>query len=115
MIYYPLILLLLLLGPALAAIPVYFSITLWQHWSLIGICILFGISPLLLAFTGLQLAKFFGCESATITFTCPQQPWLGNVLSFMVFAHWLAFLTIPSAAVGTVGLLITLVHKTNAV
>lgn len=111
MIYYTLILLLLFVGPALATIPVRRSVTLWQHWSLIAICILFGTSPLLLAFGGLRLAEFFGCSAAMITFTCPQQPRLGDIISWMTFAHWLAIFTIPSAVVGTIGLLITLVER----
>ena len=111
MIYLPLLLFLFFIGPVLAAIPVRRSVKLWQHWSLIGICIIFGILPLLLAFGGLQLAELLGCESVMITFTCPQKPWLGNILSFMAFAHGLAIFTIPSALVGSVGLVITLVQR----
>ena len=115
MIYFLLLLiwLLALIGPALAAIPVRRSVKLWQHWSLIGICIIFGILPLLLTFGGLQLGELFGCESVSmgiISFTCAQKPWLGNILSFMTFTHWFAIFTIPSAFVGTVGLVITLVQ-----
>ncbi|NEO73932.1 PspC domain-containing protein [Moorena sp. SIO3H5] len=111
MIYLPLLLFLFLIGPVLAAIPVRRSVKLWQHWSLIGICIIFGILPLLLTFGGLQLAELLGCESVMITFTCPQKPWLGNIFSFMTFSHWFAILTIPSGFVGTVGLVITLVQR----
>ncbi|NEO40338.1 MAG: PspC domain-containing protein [Moorea sp. SIOASIH] len=101
----------LLTGPALAAIPVRRSVTLSQHTNLIVICILYGIIPLLLTFGGVQLGLFFGCESVMITFTCPQKPWLGNILSFMTFSHWFAILTIPSGFVGTVGLVITLIQR----
>ncbi|NEO03896.1 MAG: PspC domain-containing protein [Moorea sp. SIO3I7] len=114
MIYLPLLLLLFFIGPALAAIPVRRSVTLSQHTDLIAGCILYGILPLLLTFGGVQLALFFGCESVgmgTMSFTCPQQPWLGNIISFMTFAYGFAIFTIPSAFVGTVGLVITLVKR----
>ncbi|MDJ0734343.1 MAG: PspC domain-containing protein [Nostocaceae cyanobacterium] len=104
-------LLLGVVGPALAAIPVRRSVTLWQHWSLVTICILFGISPLLLTFGGLHLAELFGCQSLVFQFTCPQQPRLGTIISLMVVAHWFAMFTIPSALVGTVALLITLIQR----
>ena len=114
MIYLPLLLLLLFIGPAIAAIPVRRSVTFSQHTDLIAGCILYGILPLALTFAGFPLGLLFGCEpggAGIITFTCPQQPWLGNILTFMAFAHGLAIFTIPSALVGTVGLVITLVQR----
>ncbi len=109
--YLPLIVLLWFFGPALAAIPVRFSIRPWQHWALIGICIVFGTSPFMFVFGGLYLADLFGCQAKMTIFTCSQQPWLGNVISFMVFAHWFAILTIPSAAVGLLVLVIKLIQS----
>lgn len=111
MIYLPFVLLLISIGPILAAIPVRRSIKVWQHWGLIGICILYGISPLLIASGGLYLADLLDCKADVIVFTCPQQPWLGDVITYMTFSHWLFFLTLPSASIGTLLLIIRLVQR----
>jgi phage shock protein C len=52
MIYLPLISILLLVGPALAAIILTRSLTTRGHLSLLGMCILYGIFPLLVAWGG---------------------------------------------------------------
>jgi len=104
-------LLILSIGPVLAAIPVRRSIKVWQHWSLIGICILYGIIPILITYGGLYLANLLGCKADVIIYTCPQQPWLGDVISYMAFSYWLFFLTFPSAFISTLLLIIRLVQR----
>ena len=59
------------------------------------------------------LAERFGCQSETIIFRCPNPSWLGELVTGMVFAHWLAIFTIPSAILGSIGLIISLIVKLN--
>ena len=107
MIYSPLILTLLLVGPALASIAFLRSPSIRGHLILLSVCIFYGIFPLLLTWGGLNLAKHFGCESEALRFHCPAPSWHGDMITGMVFAHWLAILIIPSAILGVVGLLIS--------
>jgi len=111
MIYSPLILALLLIGPALASIAFLRSLSIRGHLLLFSICIFYGVSPLLLTWGGLNLAKRFGCESEALRFRCPPPSWHGDIITGMVFAHWIAILTIPSAILGAVGLLLSLILK----
>ena len=113
MIYSPLILILLLIGPALAAIAFLRSPSIRGHLMLLSVCIFYGIFPLLLTWGGLNLAERFGCESEALRFHCPAPSWHGDMITGMVFAHWLAILIIPSAILGVVGLLLSLILKNN--
>lgn len=67
-----------------------------QLWLLAG-CIIYGTFPLLLAWIGLNLAQQFNCVASAITFQCSTAPWLGSVVTNMVFAHWLMIFTMPFA------------------
>jgi len=111
MIYSPLILTLLSIGPGLAAIAFLRSPSIRGHLLLFSICIFYGIFPLLLTWGGLNLAERFGCESEALVFRCPPPSWHGDIITGMVFAHWLAILTIPSAILGAIGLLFSLILK----
>lgn len=111
MISSPLILTLLLIGPALASIAFLRSLSIRGHLLLFSICIFYGIFPLLLTWAGLNLAERFGCESEALRFLCPPPSWHGDIITGMVFAHWIAILTIPSAILGSLGLLLSLILK----
>jgi phage shock protein C len=111
MIYSPLILTLLLIGPALASIAFLRSPSIRGHLLLLSICIFYGIFPLLLTWGGLSLAKRFSCESNAMVFHCPAPSWHGDIITGMVFAHWIAIVTIPSAILGALGLLFSLILK----
>jgi phage shock protein PspC (stress-responsive transcriptional regulator) len=111
MIYLPLILILLLVGPALAAISMTRSLTTRGHLVLLGMCILYGIFPFLVTWGGMGLAERFGCSGEAVRFRCPSSSWLGDVISGMFMAHWLAIFAIPSAILGAIGLLISLILK----
>ena len=111
MIYLPLISILFLVGPALAAIAVTRSLTTRGHLVLLGICILYGIFPFLVTWGGMGLAERFGCTGEAVRFICPSSSWLGGVISGMFMAHWLAIFAIPSAILGAIGLLISLILK----
>jgi len=113
MIYSPLILTLLLIGPGLAAIAFLRSPSIRGHLLLFSICIFYGIFPLLLTWGGLNLAQRFGCASEAMRFLCPAPSWHGDIITWMVFAHWLAIFTIPSAILGALGLLFSLILKIN--
>ena len=113
MIYAPLILTLLLIGPAIASIAFLRSLSTRGHLLLFSICIFYGIFPLLLSWGGINLAKRFGCESEAMVFHCPAPSWHGEMITGMVFAHWLAIFTIPSAILGALGLLLSLILKNN--
>ncbi len=108
MIYLPFILILLFVGPALSSIAIRRSLSIRWHLVLFGICILYGISPFLLAWGGMGLAKRFGCQTEAMMFQCPNPSWHGEIVTGMVFAHWLAIFTIPSAVFGAIGLIISL-------
>ncbi|MCP2727392.1 PspC domain-containing protein [Limnofasciculus baicalensis] len=111
MIYLPLISILFLVGPALAAIAITRSLNTRGHLVLLGMCILYGIFPLLVTWGGMGLAKRFGCSAEAVRFICPSSSWLGGVISGMFMAHWLAIFAIPSAILGAIGLLISLILK----
>jgi phage shock protein PspC (stress-responsive transcriptional regulator) len=57
------------------------------------------------------LAERFGCSAEAVRFRCPDSSWLGEVISGMSMAHWLAIFAIPSAILGAIGLLISLILK----
>jgi phage shock protein PspC (stress-responsive transcriptional regulator) len=99
MIYLPLILTLLLIGPAIASIAFLRSLSIRGHLLLFSICIFYGIFPLLLTWGGLNLAERFGPS------------WHRDIVTGMFFAHWLAIVTIPSAILGVLGLLLSLTLK----
>ena len=111
MIFQYLILTLLLIGPGLASIAFLRSLSTRGHLLLFTICIFYGIFPLLLTWGGLNLAKRFSCESIAMVFRCPPPSWHGDMITGMVFAHWLAIFTIPSAILGALGLLLSLILK----
>lgn len=114
MIYYPLILILLFVGPALSSIAIRQSFRMRGHLILLGIIIFYGILPLLLAWGGMGLAERFDCQVETIIFRCSDPSWLGELVTGMVFAHWLAIFTIPSAILGSIGLIGSLILKLNS-
>ena len=99
MIFQSLILTLLLIGPALASIAFLRSPSIRGHLLLLGICIFYGIFPLLLTWGGLSLTERFGPS------------WHRDIVTGMFFAHWLAIFTIPSAILGAIGLLLSLILK----
>jgi phage shock protein PspC (stress-responsive transcriptional regulator) len=111
MIYLPLISVLFLVGPALAAISMTRSLNTRGHLVLLGMCILYGIFPLLVTWGGMGLAERFGCIGEAVRFRCPSSSLLGEVISWMFMAHWLAIFAIPSAILGAIGLLISLILK----
>ncbi|HTL90071.1 MAG TPA: PspC domain-containing protein [Leptolyngbya sp.] len=111
MIYLPLISVLLLGGPALAAISITRALTTRGHLVLLGICILYGISPFLVTWGGMGLAERFGCSGEAVRFRCPSSSWLGDVISGMFMAHWLVIFAVSSAILGVIGLLISLILK----
>lgn len=111
MIYLPLISILLLVGPALAAIAITRSLNTRGHLVLLGVCILYGIFPFLVTWGGMGLAEGFGCSAEAVRFRCPSSSWLGEVISWMFMSHWLAIFAIPSAILGAIGLLMSLILK----
>ena len=111
MIYLPLILTLLLIEPGIATIAFLRSLSIRGHLLLLSICIFYGIFPLLLTWGGLNLAERFSCTSEAFIFYCPDPSWYGGIIIGMVFTHWLAILTIPSAILGALGLLFSLILK----
>lgn len=114
MIYFPWLIILLFFCPALSAIAIRRSLSIPWHLVLLIINICYGIFPLLLAWGGMGLAERFGCQAETIIFHCPNSTWLGELITGMIFAHWLAIVTIPSAILGAIGLLISLILKINS-
>ncbi|WP_044208976.1 PspC domain-containing protein [Coleofasciculus chthonoplastes] len=107
MVYLPLISIFLLVGPAIATIAFFRRLSTRWHLFLLSLCIFYGISPLLLTWGAFGLAKRFGCSAEAIRFRCPSPVWLGDVISGLAMAHWLAIFAIPSAILGAIGLLIS--------
>ncbi|HAX79956.1 MAG TPA: stress-responsive transcriptional regulator [Cyanobacteria bacterium UBA11372] len=100
-------------GPALSAIAIRRSLTIRCQVVLLGICIFYGIFPLLLVWGGVSLAERFGCEAEITIYKCPGNPWLGNLITWTIFANWGVIITVPSGILGVIGLLISLVLKVN--
>jgi phage shock protein PspC (stress-responsive transcriptional regulator) len=111
MIYMSLILILLLVGPTIASIAITRSLSIRRHLVLVGICIFYGIFPLLVTWGGMGLADRFSCQGEATIFHCPAPSWHGNLVTGMFFAHWLAIVTIPSAVLGAIRLLMSLILK----
>jgi phage shock protein C len=105
MVYMSLIYVFLLVGPAIATIAFFRQLSTRWYWFLLGLCVCYGISPLLVTWGAFGLAKQFGCSAEAVGFHCPAPTWLGDVISGMVMSHWLAIFTIPSAVLGAIGLL----------
>jgi phage shock protein C len=97
----------LLIGPAIATIAFSRQLSIRGHLLLLSLCVVYGISPFLLTWGALGLAKRFGCSAEAVRFSCPSPVWLGDVISGLAMAHWLAVLAIPSAILGAIGLLIS--------
>ncbi|BAY37474.1 hypothetical protein NIES2111_18120 [Nostoc sp. NIES-2111] len=110
LIFSLLYLVVILLGPGLAAIAIYYSLPIGWQLLLLGFCIFYSVSPFLIGWIGLILADRFGCkaESGTL-YKCPQNPQLGDLVTLMVFiGAWGAIITLPSGILGVIGLLISL-------
>ena len=109
MLYLPLIFLFLLVGPAIAAIAFFRRLSTGWHLFLLSLCVVYGLSPFLMTWGALGLARRFNCSAEAIRFRCPSPSpvWLGDVISGLAMSHWLAIFVIPSAALGAIGLLIS--------
>jgi len=114
MIYFPWILIVLFVGPALASIAIKRNLAIRWQLLLLSIIVFYGISPLLLAWGGISLGKRFACQSEITSFHCSNPSWLGELITGMVFAHWFAIITIPSAVLGSIGILISLIIKVKS-
>lgn len=101
-----LISLLLFFGPALAAIAIRRSLSIPWQLVLLLICILYAALPILIALTGVDLAERNGCTVDITIYKCPGNPSLGERITLMTFAHWLAIITIPSGILGAIAILI---------
>jgi phage shock protein C len=113
MLYLPLLYIFLLVGPAIAAIAFFRQLSTGWHLFLLLLCVIYGISPLLGTWSAYGLARQFGCSAEAVRFRCPSPVWLGDVLSGLSMSHWLAIFILPSAVVGAIGLLVSLIqtHK----
>lgn len=114
MIYLPLFAVLILVCPLLSAIAVRRSLSVRWHPALLSVFIFYGLLPLLVAWAGISLADRFGCTAENIVFQCPDSPQLSGLITAMVFAHWLAIATLLSAALGSIGLLVSFCSQVNA-
>ncbi|OKH38708.1 hypothetical protein NIES2119_08935 [[Phormidium ambiguum] IAM M-71] len=102
---------LLFFGPALAAIAIRRSLSIPWQLVLLVICILYGALPILIALGGTAMAERYGCVPDMSAYRCPGNPYLSETITIMIFAHWLAFITIPSGILGIIGIVISLVIK----
>lgn len=105
MLYMPLIYIFLLVGPAIATIAFFRQLSTRWHLFLLGLCVVYGISPFLVTWGAIGLAQRFGCSAEATRFRCPSPVWLGDVVSGLAMSHWLAIFVIPSAVLGAIGLL----------
>jgi phage shock protein C len=110
----PLVLLtLLLIAPAIASIAILRSLSLGWYLILLSICLFYGVVPLLITWGGFSLARRFDCQSEAMVFSCSAPAWLGEIVTGMIFTHWLAIVTIPSAVLGCLGLIFSWISKVN--
>ena len=98
MYYLPLLYTFLLIGPAIAGIAFFRRPSIGWHFFLLGLCVLYGVSPLLMTWGAYGLAN---------RFSCPSPVWLGDAISGLAVSHWLAIFAIPSAVLGAIGLLVS--------
>ena len=73
------------------------SLSTAQRLKVVAGCVVFGAAPLLLSWLGLSLSKQFDCEVYAIIFQCSKAPFLSDLVTYMVFVHWLAIITLPFA------------------
>ena len=103
MYYLPLLYTFLLIGPAIAGIAFFRRPSIGWHFFLLGLCVLYGVSPLLMTWGAYGLAKRFSCVAEAVRFSCPSPVWLGDAISGLAMSHWLAIFAIPSAVLGATG------------
>jgi phage shock protein C len=117
MVYMSLIYVFLLVGPAIATIAFFRQLSTRWYWFLLLLCVFYGISPLLVTWSAFGLAKQLGCSAEVNRFFCPSPVWLGDVISGLAMSHWLAIFAIPSAVLGSIGLLFSwiLQHKKSQI
>jgi phage shock protein C len=99
--------LLFVFGPVISAMAVRFSLPIFWQWSLAGICIIYGIFPLLLASGSSSLAKYLGCTTQLVMYACPGNRWFETLMSWGL-APWAAIWTVPSGLFGSLGLLFSI-------
>jgi phage shock protein C len=107
MYYLPLLYTFLLVGPAIAGIAFFRRPSIAWHFFLLGLCVFYGVLPLLMTWGAYGLAKNFGCVAEAVRFRCPSPVWLGDAISGLAMSHWLVIFAIPSAVLGAIGLLIS--------
>lgn len=76
---------------------------------LVAIAITYTIFPRVIGFLGMGLASRFGCEFRGALTVCPDQAFLGELLTNMIAFHGLGLVTIPSGAIVSAILLIILI------
>lgn len=113
MYYMPLLFSFFLIGPAIAGIAFFRRLSTGWHLFLLSLCVVYGLSPFLMTWGALGLARRFNCSAEAIRFRCPSPVWLGDVISGLAMSHWLAIFVIPSAALGVIGLLLSWIKTTN--
>jgi phage shock protein C len=67
-----------------------------------ALAILFAFLPLILALVGVKLGDLLHCKVEIIEYRCGNN-FINELLTYMVFAHWFAVITIP------LGLLLSLI------
>ncbi|CDM97534.1 MULTISPECIES: hypothetical protein [Limnospira] len=66
---------------------------------LIGVSLIYMITPLAIAILAIGLANVLGCSATGMDFQCPGNPGLGQLLTTMGMLHWFGVFTIPSGAI----------------
>ena len=107
MYYMPLLFAFFLIGPAIAGIAFFRRLSTGWHVFLLSLCVVYGLSPFLMTWGALGLARRFNCSTEAIRFHCPSPVWLGDAISGLAMSHWLAIFAIPSAILGAIGLLVS--------
>jgi phage shock protein C len=97
--------LLFILGPVLSAIAVRLSLPIFWQCCVMGFCIFYGIFPLLFASDSLNLAQYLGCTIENFHYVCPENHWIGTLMSWSSLTPWIAIWTIPSGIFGLIGIL----------
>lgn len=113
MYYMPLLFSFFLIGPAIAGIAFFRRLSTGWHLFLLSLCVVYGLSPFLMTWGALGLARRFNCSAEAIRFRCPSPVWLGDVISGLAMSHWLAIFVIPSAALGAIALLLSWIKTTK--
>jgi len=72
------------------------------HIILLGIALVYTVSPILLAVVAYSLAHLLGCEPKESGFVCEGRPFLSELFSALSVIHWFGLITVPTGGIASI-------------